>query len=93
MKPYSLIYLQWHSDGCQDECAEEVTWCQDKINNTDVEYIRKDMFDMIVKKYDQTRELLTQAIESGNEAKDLAERVLSSYVEFTDEMKKFFGVA
>ena len=37
------IYLQW-----QDYEGEDVTWCVDKINETDVEYVRKDLYDDMV---------------------------------------------
>jgi len=33
-KPYKRIYLQWEGH------ADEVTWCQDKINDSDLEYCR-----------------------------------------------------
>lgn len=36
-----VIYLQWFDeDGKPDE---EVTWCQDEINDSDIAYIRKDV--------------------------------------------------
>lgn len=38
------IWLQWHGDGNPDEPGEpdpaDVTWCQDKINEHDIEYVR-----------------------------------------------------
>lgn len=30
------IYLQWHKD------SHEVTWCEDMINDDDIEYVRKE---------------------------------------------------
>jgi len=30
-KPHPIIYLQWHSDDCPDECDEDITWCQERI--------------------------------------------------------------
>jgi len=38
MRPPGKIYLQYY-----DEDIPETTWCEDKINDTDVEYIRKDL--------------------------------------------------
>lgn len=44
-KPPEKIYLQQFEDGWSEH---GVTWCKDKINEHDVEYIRKDqMADMI----------------------------------------------
>ena len=41
-----VIYLQWFDeDGGPDE---EVTWCQERINNSDVAYIRKDVVEKMV---------------------------------------------
>ena len=41
MKPYETIYLQWgnHADW------DSITWCADEIDDDDVEYIRKDIYD------------------------------------------------
>ena len=52
-KAYVFIYLQW------EEWSEDegVTWCQDKINDTDVEYIRKDVHDRLVEDYDKLKKL------------------------------------
>ena len=38
MRPPGKIYLQYY-----DEDQPETTWCEDKINDNDVEYIRKDL--------------------------------------------------
>lgn len=39
------IYLQYYCNGCDDkDCLNaEPTWCQDKINDNDVEYVRADL--------------------------------------------------
>lgn len=40
------IYLQRHDDCVADNCGphgEDTTWCSDKINEHDVEYIRADL--------------------------------------------------
>ena len=38
------IYLQVDPEGeSADDSVEGVTWCQDKINDNDVEYIRTDL--------------------------------------------------
>ena len=38
------IWLQWYGDGDPDEPGEPehegITWCQDKINDHDIEYVR-----------------------------------------------------
>jgi hypothetical protein len=33
-----IIYLQWYGDDEHDKKADEVTWCDDKINDNDLEY-------------------------------------------------------
>ena len=46
MKAPAKIYLQVDPEGERPEvldCLEGVTWCQDKINDNDVEYIRADL--------------------------------------------------
>lgn len=39
-----IIWLQWHGDGRPDDHGEvdnrDVTWCQDKIYEHDIEYVR-----------------------------------------------------
>ena len=46
-KPYGHIFLQWgnHADW------DSITWCQDKIDDDDVEYVRRatvdDMLDVL----------------------------------------------
>ena len=48
MKPApKTIYLQ----DCDPNCNEEPTWCVDKIEETDVEYIRKDLYQELYNKY------------------------------------------
>ena len=38
------IYLQIHGERAIDEDGEEqITWCQDKMNDDDTEYIRADL--------------------------------------------------
>ena len=46
MEPNKIIYLQVEGERFDDFC-EGVTWCQDKINEADVEYIRKDIFEAV----------------------------------------------
>ena len=40
------IWLQWYGDADPDEAGEpdheDVTWCEDKINDSDVEYVSAD---------------------------------------------------
>ena len=40
MEIHDTIYLQTKDDYGEDE--EVVCWCQDRINDTDIEYVRKD---------------------------------------------------
>ena len=41
-----VIYLQWFDeDGKPDE---EVTWCQDSINDSDIAYVRKDVIKKLI---------------------------------------------
>ena len=47
------IYLQRTQDDSLD--AGETTWCTDKINETDIEYIRKDIFDDLFHELNVTR--------------------------------------
>ena len=48
MKPApKIIYLQWHTEDCDPDCDEEVSWCIDKINDDDIEYIRRDLYDAL----------------------------------------------
>lgn len=35
--PPTIIYLQWWDD--EDQSAEDVTWCQDRINASDAVYV------------------------------------------------------
>ena len=35
-KPPQIIYLQWYDEN--DEPSEEVTWCEGRINDNDIEY-------------------------------------------------------
>jgi len=37
-KAYEKIYLQWEEPGNYD-----ISWCQDRVNDTDVAYIRGDI--------------------------------------------------
>lgn len=42
MKTHDIIYLQTHDD--DGHPWDEVTWCQDRINDTDVPYVRMDKY-------------------------------------------------
>lgn len=44
-QPPEKIYLQWLDD--DGEVAEEVTWCEDMILDTDTKYIRADLVDAL----------------------------------------------
>lgn len=41
MKPPKVIYLQWYDDmgDSPDSIGDEITWCQEQINETDLEYV------------------------------------------------------
>ena len=53
---YKTIFLQWgnHSDW------ESLTWCQDRIDDDDVEYIRKDLHDAAVADLLEACEMIVQ---------------------------------
>ncbi len=42
MKPPERIWLQFY-DEFDGEESEDITWCVDHINETDVEYVRADL--------------------------------------------------
>ena len=44
MKSPKIIWLQWEEHDFYND-GEVITWCKDKINDSDVEYIRKDIYD------------------------------------------------
>ena len=53
--PPKKIYLQWDGDAKEgselpQEKRGEITWCEDKINNRDVTYIRADIVRERIKK-------------------------------------------
>lgn len=41
-------------DDFEDIC-EEVCWCQDRVFPDDIEYIRKDLYDSLKKRYDELK--------------------------------------
>jgi len=43
MEAPKRIYLQAETDEDGDCCTEEATWCVDRINDYDVEYVRRDV--------------------------------------------------
>ena len=47
METHKRIYLQIDPEGNKPECEGDdgITWCEDCINDTDVEYIRADLVD------------------------------------------------
>ncbi len=43
MAPPKIIYLQYFDeDGELDPSADEITWCRDRINETDLVYVLQD---------------------------------------------------
>lgn len=51
MEAPEKIYLQWPEQEAPEGSSEldpvYITWCQDRIETSDVEYIRKDLFDAL----------------------------------------------
>jgi len=43
MEAPKRIYLQAETDEDGDCCTEEATWCVDRINDYDVEYVQQDV--------------------------------------------------
>lgn len=41
-------------DDFEDIC-DEVCWCQDRVFPDDIEYIRKDLYDSLKKRYDELK--------------------------------------
>jgi len=54
-----IIYLQVDQT--------EVTWCQDKINDSDVEYIRKDIYDSLKEENERLKKVLLNSLELLND--------------------------
>ena len=52
MKPHERIWLQWEEHGFYGS-GEVITWCENKINDSDIEYIRKDIYDKLKKEFDK----------------------------------------
>lgn len=44
---YERIWLQCPNTDPENEWCGETTWCQDKINNDDVEYVRGDLVESL----------------------------------------------
>lgn len=72
MNTPKTIYLQW-----TDDIEDEVTWCVDKNaeeGKTDVEYIRADIVDDLLKACEASSFAL-KSYQYGNQAVDLAKEV------------------
>lgn len=61
IKPYDIIYLQWTGE----DTYEDITWCNDLINDTDVMYTRTDKVVADMKKIMKDIELAHMFITSG----------------------------
>ncbi|MCU0810152.1 MAG: hypothetical protein MUE59_03800 [Thiobacillaceae bacterium] len=51
-EPPRSIWLQFYGDGAEplvDDDAAEVTWCKDKINERDIQYVREAWLDRLEK--------------------------------------------
>lgn len=49
MEPHKIIYLQFID--AKETPGKFITWCQDQINESDIEYVRKDKYDLMCKHY------------------------------------------
>ena len=50
-EPHEVIYLQLYDedslvDGAGEPLHEGVTWCEDRINERDVKYVREDIYNL-----------------------------------------------
>jgi hypothetical protein len=83
-KPHERIWLQYHDeDGEPNDYGESVTWCKDKINDTDVEYVRADA---AVAQSKEIRELVEALmyVESNYDGMNKADVVTKALTPFTE---------
>ena len=61
------IYLQWHGDGLPEAGSvdhADVTWCADRMNDSDVEYVRADIHPQIVAGFPNTNAMIVEMKQS-----------------------------
>lgn len=46
-KPPEVIYLQWKLFECSDEEWGDIAWCQDKQDDSEIEYVRMDRLEKL----------------------------------------------
>lgn len=73
-EPYSRIWLQWDPEG-------ETSWCQDKINEDDIEYVRVESVE---------EELLKTALRCG-QAEGLLYRIAAKLDAITEATDGIWG--
>ena len=66
-----VIYLQWIPGYPRVDADDEVTWCQDQINDDDIGYVREDI---AASRLELLREA-KDAIEHGYYSRTLIERI------------------
>lgn len=61
-KPPPRIFLQWFGENYADHEGppDTTTWCEDKINDDDVEYVRKDRIEKVFKQLADVYEKATK---------------------------------
>jgi hypothetical protein len=57
-KPHERIWLQTEA-----ESTGEMTWCEDKINDDDVEYVRVDLFASLKVENEASKEMLNELLD------------------------------
>jgi hypothetical protein len=64
------IYLQWYNeDGDPATEEEEVCWCEDRVYNTDIEYVSAEIVDELRRQLEEARatilEIMTELTKAG----------------------------
>lgn len=78
-QPKDIIYLQWFADNDiedmpETERAYEVTWCEDKILNNDIAYMRVDLHEAEMQDLEQENATLRKEVER------LKQAILDAYM-------------
>jgi len=91
MEAPERIYLQTGLESWDDDSEltwddlEEVTWCVDRINDNDVEYVRKDVAAGL---REMVGDLLGYATEAGRSGRDHAARIMLGETDWLVEGNK-----
>lgn len=64
-----MIYLQWLDSEADYKVSEEVTWCKDDVNRSDIPYIRNDIYMQLVHMNSQLQETITKLAEETERCK------------------------